>query len=113
VVVEDELKEVGVAVRAYRGGCRGRLSCSLQTKVTDAARRARHVKISVQRIAELTGVSTQSIYRWTKAKKKTQLIPVRLAPMAVVPTLTVISPDGWRITGLDVHSAAALLRAAE
>ena len=54
--------------------------------------------------------------RWmhpAKAPLKPRLVPVRLAATQSLssPTLTLISPTGWKIFGLDVSEAAVLLRA--
>jgi transposase-like protein len=37
-------------------------------------------------------------------------VVVKPAPVAASAGLTLVSPSGWRVSGLDVHSAAALLR---
>ena len=109
--MKEELKELGQAVRAHRehgGGLR--LPKSLRAEVIEAAQRARDVGVSLGKIASMTGLSAQSIQRWTQSKPGTALVPVRVRPTA--PSgVTVVSPEGWRVLGLDLEGAASLLRA--
>lgn len=114
--MEDELKQLGLAVRAHRehgGGLR--LPRSLRAEVTDVAQQARNGGMPLTAIASMTSLSTQSIQRWTQAKAAAGpgLVPVRVRPAAGLgnTSLTVTSPDGWRVGGLDVEGAASLLRA--
>lgn len=67
------------------------------------------------------GISDESYRRWKLAEQEpamrpveiTALVPVR-SPVVVVPPptpLTLLAPGGYRLEGLSVESAAALLRA--
>ena len=111
--MESDLEALGQAVRAHRADGGGfRLPLPLRSKITTAARQARATGKPMNAIAAVVGVSSQSIMRWTGATEQPRMVPVRLAaqPMSS-PTLTLISPSGWKIFGLDVSEAAALLRA--
>lgn len=111
--MERELEELGAAVRAHRERGGGhRLPKALKAEVAAAVRRARDAGMSQRRVAALAGVSTQSVQRWTRAPRKTALVPVQVAtPTELTGQLTLTSPDGWRVSGLDLRSTAALLRA--
>ncbi len=109
--MKEELKQLGQAVRAHRehgGGLR--LPKSLRTEVAEAAQRARDGGVSLGMIATMTGLSAQSIQRWTQSRRGTALVPVRVR--GTTPSdVTVVSPEGWRVLGLDLQGAASLLRA--
>lgn len=77
---------------------------ALREHITAVAREARASGRSAQSIADVVGVSSQSILRWTEA---TTMVPVRLQPPASKPEL--VSPAGWRVTGLDLPTLVRLL----
>jgi len=99
-------------------GARGRTSRipdAVRGHVVAYARRARAAGQSWHRIARAVGVSVGSLQNWsgTPAPART-LVPVAVAaPAATVPAppLVVVSPGGYRVEGLDLPTAAALLRA--
>jgi hypothetical protein len=61
-------------------------------------------------VATALGVAPWSLQRWARAS---QLRPVAIAPPAaprvVAPLVIVLAPDGVRIEGLDVETAAQLV----
>lgn len=81
----------------------------------------------VEAAARATGITGSSYYNWTRLEKKSvpAMRPVALVPapsLAVAitsplaltpasPELTLSAPGGYRIEGLGIESAAALLRA--
>jgi hypothetical protein len=81
------------------------------------ARSRRHDGIGVRRIAAATGVSAESIRRWTQGGgtrwAARELVPVEVC--AEVPraelrsALSVSSPSGYRIDGLTLEQAVAAL----
>lgn len=93
-----------------------RIPEELRAEVINYARERRRCGDGVRRIARALGVSPESIRRWTTpgAVGRTRaLVPIVVrddrqgAPEAV----TVIAPGGYRVEGLTVVTAAALLRA--
>lgn len=115
--MQSELEALGDAVRAHRADGGGlRLPPDLRRRIATTARQARSAGKSMNAIATVVGVSSQSIMRWTcppTVASKPQMVPIRLAAAQLhsSPTLTLISPAGWKIFGLDVSEAAALMRA--
>lgn len=115
--MESDLKSLGDAVRAHRADGGGlRLPPDLRRRIVATARQARSAGKSMNAIATMIGVSSQSIIRWTRpptVSSKPQMVPVRLtaAQPQSSPTLTLISPSGWKVFGLDVSEAAALMSA--
>ena len=116
--MESELEALGRAVRAHRADGGGlRLPLDLRDKIAATARQAKAAGWTVNAIATQVAVSPQSIMRWLRpaeSPSSPRLVPVRLAPQpSTSPALTLISPTGWKIFGLDVAEAAALLRAVQ
>lgn len=80
-----------------------------------AIERRRHGD-GVRRIAHALGVSPESIRRWTTPSttgRTRALVPVVVSDDDDVPTglLTLTAPGGYRVDGLTIATAAALLRA--
>ena len=81
------------------------------------ARRERAAGRSWQRIARAVGVSVGSLKNWSQTPPPARtLVPVEVAvvgpaPEGPVPALVVRSPGGYRVEGLDLATATALLRA--
>ena len=87
----------------------------MRAHVVAYARRARAAGQSWHRIARAVGVSAGSVQNWagTPAPAHT-LVPVAVAapaPAAPALPLVVVSPGGYRLEGLDLPTATALLRA--
>lgn len=70
---------------------------------------------SWQRIARAVGVSAGSLQNWSQTPPPARtLVPVAVAapmPEQPPPPLVVLSPGGYRVEGLDLVTATALLRA--
>ena len=77
------------------------------------AGRAREAGWSLPRVARAVGVSVGSIRNWRREPPAAALVPVvvRASPVVGGAALRVIAPSGYRVEGLDVSTAAALLRA--
>lgn len=100
------LTDLAREVAAHRsGGGNRHLPPALRERIAVVARQARAAGRSAQSIADAIGVSSQSILRWTEA---TAMVPVRVHAQASS-QLTLVSPAGWRITGLDLPTLARLL----
>jgi len=103
-------------VRALGRRTRGaRIPDELRAEVIRYAMERRRCGDGVREIARALGVSPESIRRWTAstvAKQTRALVPIVVHDDdATTGPLTVTSPHGYRVAGLTVASAAALLRA--
>lgn len=82
-----------------------------------AERRAEGHTVDV--IAAELGLAPGTVLRWTGwtatdqrgRSGGNQLLPVKVVPEQSVRTVSIVSPDGFRIEGLSLTEAAALLRA--
>jgi predicted transcriptional regulator len=65
-----------------------------------------------KQIARETGLTRETIRNWLRLPRSDrELIPVAVVPEVVThEAIILVSPRGYRVEGLDVESAAALLR---
>jgi transposase-like protein len=122
--MDQELRRLReqIAARRSHGHIRPRFDAATRNRVVAFAEGQRASGISYQKIAGDLGLSVHTVQRWChRALKGAKLRAVRVtdeaAPTtgmptkAVSPSLTLTTPAGYRIEGLDVSSAAALVGA--
>jgi hypothetical protein len=92
------------------------------TRIPDAVRarvlaytgRQRALGYSWARIAHRVGLSVGSLRNWARTPPPAQQlvrVAVTAGPERSTPTLVVVSPGGYRLEGLDLATATAVLRA--
>lgn len=111
--MEERLRELGSGLAIERAGSGRRLRYSAETKreVIAAATLARAGGLATKSIAHLLGMDAETLRRWlATGSEPARLRPVRVRPEVGAGALSVISPGGFRVEGLDVASAASLLR---
>lgn len=79
-----------------------------QVRAHVVARRARGE--SLESVAAELGLVPDTVRRWAAASAA-DLVPVTVVEEATSHTMTLVSPSGYRVEGLGLHDAAALLRA--
>ena len=92
----------------------GRLPENLRREIGDYARHRRSEGVKVSDIARETGVSGESVRRWSSLKQKRQraVVPVRIrAEAAGYDGIVIHTAQGHRVSGLDVAGAVRFLRA--
>ncbi len=89
-----------------------RLPRDLQREIADYAQRRRSAGVRVSEIARETGVSEESVRRWTTNRARAlSVVPVRLQANGTAGTGIVIhTAQGHRVTGLDVEGAVQVVR---
>jgi hypothetical protein len=115
--MDREAARIRGLVRAAGPRGRGaRLPDEVRRELIAFARRRRRDGVGVRRIAAATGVSTESIRRWTaRDEPRTtarELVAVEVlaeAAPAPIGTLSVCSPSGYRIDGLTLEQAVVVL----
>ena len=108
-----------VARAALAGlGPRGRttrIPAGVRARVLAYTRRQRAAGTSWQTVASAVGVSASALKNWSRlAPPARRLVPVVVSPAGTEPSptgLAIVSPAGYRVEGLDVATATALLRA--
>jgi hypothetical protein len=80
------------------------------------ARRRRSDGVGIHRIAAVTGVSSESIRRWTRGEEPRSIVRDLIAVdvhedvlRPAVGSLSVCSPSGYRIDGLTLEQAVVAL----
>jgi len=121
--MKDELSiegfELGREIAVVRGD-RGRWRCprDLRRRVVTYARRRHAAGWTWEDVARELGVACSALRRWVEAGEEERpgaLVPVSVRGLAIPgsgrtgSTLTLVSPAGYRLEGLDLASAAKLL----
>ena len=115
--VGDDGRGVRAAVAALgRRGRTTRIPDAVRVRVLAYARHQRAAGQSWTRIAHTVGLSVGSLKNWSRLPPPARaLVPVDVAIAApagpAVTALVVVSPGGYRVEGLDLATASALLRA--
>lgn len=101
--------------RVWALGPRGpgsRVPEALRQEIVAYARERRGDGAGLKQIARETGITRETIRSWLRAPSlDRELVPVAIVPEIVAcGGIAVVSPRGYRVEGLDVAGAAALLR---
>ena len=113
----SEAGDLGRRVKALGRRTRGaRIPDKLRAEVIRYAMERRQHGDGVRKVAQALGVSPESVRRWTTPNttgRTRALVPIVVRDDDDAPTglLTLTAPGGYRVGGLTVASAAALLRA--
>jgi hypothetical protein len=113
----DELREEARRLEQLVAGLERRakttpVPMAVRRRLVAFATRATTAGWTLRAVAQALGVSIGSLRNWRAASlAPTALVPIVVtAPPVVRPLLTVVAPSGYRVEGLDVPTAAALLR---
>jgi transposase-like protein len=89
-----------------------RYSASFRREVVDHALARLAEGVSIGRIARALSLRPKSLQVWLRSKRSPSLRRVRVVdpPPAIESRLVVVTPAGIRVEGLDLGSAAKLLR---
>ena len=106
-----EFEELRKEIASSQGGqTRWYCPLPLRQKIVDFARARNRGGVSLRKVARELGVSESGLLRWVRAEKG-QLRPVRVAEEpASRASLVLVTPDGYRLEGLNASSAADVLR---
>jgi transposase len=112
------VEAVRSAVAALGRGRTTRIAEALRARVLAVAQAERAHGVGWRVIATQLGVSRNSLRNWQRERRRAvSLVRVRVAPptarAAEAPWVEVVSPRGYRVTGGDVATIAAVLRALE
>ena len=88
-----------------------RVPGELRERVTAYARKRRQGGASLAQLAQETGLSQETLRRWCSEAAGTALVPVHVVADAASRPVVVVSPSGYRLEGLELDEAVAVLRA--
>ena len=107
----EALRRAAVAA-GVGGGARGRqYPTELRSEIVEYVNQELGRGGTLAAASDAVGVAKGTLYRWLETAAP-RLRPVRIAPalMRAAGRFTLVSPQGYRVEGLDIDSAAALLR---
>ena len=111
---DGSLARAAVAALGPRGRT-SRIPDAVRAEVLAYAHRERAAGRSWAGIAAAVGLSAGALKNWSQTPAPARrLVPVAVAtpaPAGPGPALVVVSPGGYRVEGLDLPTATALLRA--
>ena len=85
----------------------------LRREILSFARRRRAAGDRLKAIARDLGLPWQTLHRWLEASPRRRFRPVAVLaapPAAPCSPVSVVTPQGFRVEGLDLESAADLLK---
>lgn len=113
--------------RADKPGSRGRTGYAPEQRasILAAVRQRMAGGLGLDAACRAEGITSSSYYNWAADERRRAPVAMTLRPVSLVPTagptiaspapaareLTLLSPGGYRVEGLDVAAAAALLKA--
>jgi len=108
MTTDQELREEITASRA--GQSRWRCPEPLRERVVGYARERRREGVSLRRTAKKLGLSESTLLRWCRVTEG-RLRQVRVVePSIESTTLALVTPQGYRLEGLDAATATEVLR---
>jgi transposase-like protein len=108
------LSTLRAALASHEAGRGKRYPRELKTRITEYARARRGDGASWAQIAGDLGIAFETLRRWcvvVEPKGSRAMVPVRVIADDADRTVTVGSPAGYRIEGITLREAVAVLRA--
>lgn len=114
-MAKDEITTLRRELARHEKGRGKRYPADLKRRVTAYALRQRDAGATYEAIAETLGLAFETVRRWCMAVTPSDERPPMLVPVEVVAEarspVTIISPSGYRLEGLEPAEAVAALRA--
>lgn len=110
---DHELRELRRELAACERGRGKRYPTTLQQRIKDWAQREIARGASTRRAAEAIALHPETLRKWLLGDAcATALVPVEVVAEEAAPArrVSVVSPAGYRVEGLDLAEVAALLR---
>jgi transposase-like protein len=88
-----------------------RYPVELRAEVVGLVREARDAGVSVKRLAAGLGLPPYTLVRWLRRAPRRSLRRVTVTPAPPPPpALVLVTPEGWRVEGLDVATVLHVLQ---
>ncbi len=108
-----QTSSIRAALLSHDAGRGKRYPQELKARITEFAKKRRREGASWAQIAEDVGIAFETLRRWCIAMGETSpaMVPVHVVPDEAERTVSVVSPTGYRIEGVSLRDAVAVLRA--
>jgi hypothetical protein len=107
---DDEIQKLRTALARRERGRGKRYTPSLKARIAAAAGELRRRGQGWQAIGQFFGIPHETVRRFSGASTTPALVPVEIVDVPADSTLTLVSPEGYRIEGLAIADAVELLR---
>lgn len=107
---DQEIQKLRTALARRERGRGKRYTPTLKQRIAEAATELRRQGQGWQAIGEFFGIPHETVRRFSGASTTTALVPVEIVDERAGASLTLVSPEGYRIEGLGVGDAAEILR---
>ena len=89
-----------------------RYPVELRAEVVGLVREARDAGVSIKRLAVGLGLPPYTLVRWLRRTPRGSLrrVTVTAAPLPTPVPLVLVTPEGWRVEGLDVATLLHVLQ---
>jgi hypothetical protein len=109
-MVEHEIQKLRTVLARRERGRGKRYTPILRGRIAEAATKLRRQGQGWQAIGKLFGIPHETVRRFSGANTTATLVPVEIVDEPMRTALTLVSPEGYRIEGLDVGGAVEILK---
>jgi hypothetical protein len=109
-MVEHEIQKLRTVLARRERGRGKRYTPILKGRIAEAATTLRRQGQGWQAIGKFFGIPHETVRRFCSANSTTALMPVEIVDEPRRTALTLVSPEGYRIEGLDVGGAVEILK---
>ena len=108
-----QVSSIRAALASHDAGRGKRYPWELKARITEFAQERRGEGASWAQIAEDVGIAFETLRRWCIATGATSraMVPVHVVSDEAERSVSIVSPTGYRIEGISLRDAVAVLRA--
>ena len=115
--MDEKIKAFREEVLQWRGtrrkGARP-YTTEMKAKALQMAKDLRGQGLAMDVVAKRIGICAATLYLWGSSSKDRRMVPVKVVradpPVTVAPCLALVSPRGYRLEGMSVKLAMAMLQ---
>ena len=89
-------------------------TAEMKTKALQLAKDLRAKGLAMDAVSKRLGICAATLYLWGSSSKRNRMVPVKILraelPVAAPPCFALVSPRGYRLEGLPVKLAMAMLQ---
>jgi len=89
-------------------------TAEMKTKALQLAKDLQKQGLAMDVVGKRIGICAATLYLWRSSSKRSRMVPVKVVraepPVTTTPYFTLVSPRGYRLEGLPVKLAMAMLQ---